>query len=376
MDPNQIILLQLARLRLSEAQKTMVQNYLPLIDWNKLFALAHRGGVAGIVAQHLTEFSVPPRIKLRFVKAALAIQRINKLFMEEVRELCSAAEEEHLTLVPLKGAALNMGLPYNDLGMRPMCDLDLLARPGEIAQIDVLLKSRGYDRGHSDYLELKFHHHLTYVKHKGKDAQITVELHWNATGILYEHPQVSKAIFDRLWMHSFQGTRICFLHPEDMLLFLLVHIAVHRYRGPLKWLVDVVECAELFKNQISWSNIWDKARTLGALHATIYAAKLVEELFSVSIPMPPCSLSRLALLERLAPAKQIVAHELPYDWSRKLWPLTSFIMNDSWLASVNYVLIKCFKNVERRFNVRVPDYLIPYANRSSRRMAMLLPMTK
>ena len=74
------------------------------------------------------------------------------------------------------------------------------------------------------------------------------------------------------------------LDPIDSLLSVGLHLAQHRYRVQLKWLVDVAEVARYYEPAIDWDEFWRRTQELGALRAMTYVFVLAKELLQAPLP--------------------------------------------------------------------------------------------
>jgi hypothetical protein len=284
MTPTHLLLLRLARLALTDEDRLFVENHARAVDWSEVFRLAQRGGIAGLVARHLAGLPVPLEVRHSFLAMALQTRAQNTVMMDEARRLCGAAEAQGLMLVPLKGAALNSGLPYDDLSLRAMCDLDLLTRRGQMNQVERLMRQEGYEGFGDRTYYLRYSHHLHYRRPLGGDRFIYLELHWTALRAAFGRPAYDEALLQRSVVRRHQGVAFRALHPDDLMLTLLLHLADHRFRAQLKWGVDLAEVARVYEGILDWLAIFDQARMLGASRVVSYAAALVQELFQGPLP--------------------------------------------------------------------------------------------
>ena len=65
-------------------------------------------------------------------------------FKQELCTLLQAAAEEDISRIPLKGSPLVFEY-YEDPGLRPMADLDILARAKDLPRLDEILQRVGYE---------------------------------------------------------------------------------------------------------------------------------------------------------------------------------------------------------------------------------------
>ncbi len=359
------LLLSLSRCELTSAEHRAISARAGAADWSTIFDLARRGGVAGMVSRHLQGLPVPTEIALRFVLDHLLTERRNRIIMAESLSLCAEAEEQGLTLIPLKGADLNLSRPYNDPGLRWMCDLDLLTSRHQVEALEGFLRERGYEEHGDRESYLRYYHHLGYQRQIGRE-QVSLELHFTALHVMYGDPRADARLIERARVEEVQvpgpgdssasrtgqGRKIRRLHPEDATLSVLLHFAEHRFRGQLKWLVDIAELARHRETHLDWGEILEAARTLGARRAALHALGLARVLLGAPIPDLPHR-SRLApLLGRLSTAAAVVESEEQPCWGRRA--LINLLSFDAPLPGLSYLLHKGAELAEGHLHLRLP----------------------
>jgi hypothetical protein len=355
LGPMHQLLLRLARLTLTAEDHVFVAARVEDADWAELFELARRGGVCGLVSRHIERgrLPLPAAWRKRFCAAALCTEAQNRVLVAEARRLCAAAEEEGLTLIPLKGAALNMGLPYADLGLRPMVDLDLLTRRGEMAHLEGLLLRCGFSPCGQRATYLRWYHHTGYFRQVG-GIGVLVELHWTALHVMYGHPGIDGEVVARAGLRSVEGEPLRFLDPAAMLLSVALHVAVHRYRAGLKWLVDVAELARSTAAEIDWDWLWRTAHAAGARRALSHVFHLARHLLAAPLPAERGSLLQSALGHLSPPETLVCSAPQPRLLGRVAINLLQY---DSPLDGLAYAFHKGAEILERTTGIERPRWL-------------------
>lgn len=272
--------------------------------------------------------------------------------LESTRGLCAAAEAEGLTLIPLKGTALNLLGIYDDPGLRTQCDVDLLTSRDQILRMDRLLHQHGFEEDRIPHAyELRHSHHLRYVQ-EGAPTRLLLELHW--TGLLdrYSRRDEERRILARCGMQVVQGVELRMLAPDDLVLLVMLHFCIHRYRGQLKWLVDVAELARQFEDVLDWSAIWARAQRIGALRAVSLAAELARNHLAAPIPHHGRLTLALGLLRQLAPIQSVVTSQPQPAWRHRL--LINILQYDSPLHAALFLAGKGTEVLERERGIRLP----------------------
>src|SRR5207245_1515524 len=169
----------------------------------------------------------------------------------ELARLLKSFEREHIPVIALKGPVLAETL-YVHPALRPYTDLDLLIRRETLAGVDDLLQRLGYRRladAHSFRFDVAYDHATLYVAASG----VHVDLHWS----LLSEPRYSwnereaQAVWDRTVPIRVAGEEALGLCPEDLVLYLAVHLAVHHSLAGLLWYYD------LFLILVRWSGTLD-----------------------------------------------------------------------------------------------------------------------
>ncbi|MFH1131039.1 MAG: nucleotidyltransferase family protein [Pseudomonadota bacterium] len=356
-DKTNQVLIRLCRIVLSPSDCAFIRENSSQTDWQQLFWLACCGGVAGLVTQHLVALRFPMKVVQKFSVIGLHVGAQNKELMAETTRLCETAENGGLVLIPIKGAALNMGLPYEDLSLRAMCDLDLVTGREQIAKVEQLLLDHGYREQRKRAQSLLYSHHMNYVKYRGR-TKVLIELHWTPFFEAYGDLKTDREIIERSQVHCHNGAKIRMLDPEDMYLSLVLHLAVHRYRSRLKWLVDLAEYCRTKEKQICWEKVWDTARDLGGLRAAAYGTLLARDLLEAPVPNIP-SFSFLPILRQFCPESMLISSRPQPSYGERF--LIDFLLHDSPLSGMRQSLHKAVELLDRYWAIRLPH---PIARRN------------
>lgn len=186
--------------------------------------------------------------------------------LRDLDEAGRAFDRAGVRAVALKGAALVTGPApvYDDAGLRPMGDLDLLVRPDEAGAAGRILRSLGYEPvGSPSFARL-----LGKREHLRADGT-TVDLH----ALIRPYPLLAGACrFDAAWLRDgAEGGPVARPAPDALLLHLAFHLALVHLPDRLVWLVDIAETIRRLGPAIDWDRALRRARQ-GRLRPALWAA--------------------------------------------------------------------------------------------------------
>jgi hypothetical protein len=246
-----------------------------------------------------------PQSVIRELRGDYLHTRLRNSGMQRILAVVLATlNDAALPVVLLKGAALAFAV-YDDPGLRPMSDLDLLVRRADVEAAVAALAGVGYRAhmpGHATLAEwLAVENELVLV---GPEAAYTlIELHWS----LFDAPHYQRVIDPEwLWQTAVpvtvagQGAHI--LGPEAQILHLCGHLALH-HEGQqafgnrtikLLWLADIAEVIHRYGDGIDWGRLLQKAQAFDLVLSLQLVLGRVDALWPGIVPAEPCA--RLAAM--------------------------------------------------------------------------------
>jgi hypothetical protein len=279
-------------------------------DWPLLIAQAGSHKVASLLRQRLRRFGLLDAVpessqrQLRQFTRATAVRNLS--IFRQIHEISSTLGPE-IPLIILKGACLARTL-YDDCALRPMGDVDVLARPEHEKSVAAALRRLGYR-----HTEVRFpamfegcHHDVPFVRANAA----AIELHR-----LLELPGAPFQIdHDGLWARAVpaEGSPGCYyLAPEDQLLHLCLHAGYHhQFNIGLYAFIDIgLMCAH---PALNWPAFIERARSWKAERCAALTLHL-----AACLAMAPVPAEVLAALdprdfspERLRHARESVYYKL------------------------------------------------------------------
>lgn len=244
-------------------------------------SLAH--GVGTILLKRLAEkgqLDIMPaasRQKLTASKLRTAIE--NTQLYVELAAVLNSLNAANVPVVVLKGTHL-AELVYANISLRPMDDIDLLVKEGDLNIVTQTLASLGYQQLDSDAQRMKSNdpHHLTpFRKHGCKP----IEVHWKV-------PSLDAVWVEEAWGRTervkIAGVPAMILSPEDLLLHLSVHASVHhRFGIGLRPLCDIQAVLERHRDAMDWAALSAAAQRCRVRNAVYLTLRVAQEMVGAAV---------------------------------------------------------------------------------------------
>lgn len=253
-------------------------------DWDAIVGLAVAHGVGPLLGRALAECGCAPgevRERLAAERRAVALANLRK--HGELRRIVPALAAEGIDLIPLKGLQLAEAV-YGDMSLRPMSDMDLLVRRGDVGRALAVLRRQGY--GHDVELSDAAGAMLDSKCNVGLEHEsldVWLELHW----ALEEPPGHSPEAIDAVWRTAGHGriadTQVRLMAAELLLLHVCVHLARnHAFAFSLRGLCDIAEITR--RCAIDWDRVVELAARHGWTRPAAAALWLAREHIGASVP--------------------------------------------------------------------------------------------
>jgi Uncharacterised nucleotidyltransferase len=256
-------------------------------DQNALLLNAVEQGVAPWYYSRLRS-SVLPQPSSTFLARLHESYLLNHLrnltVWRQLREVLEELRDVGIPVILLKGAHL-AEIVYGEPALRPMSDLDLLVKKGDLLRTWQLLLGLGYSPlSVSDEPDYEQHHHIRPVC---KAGAIPIEIHHTI-----EPPGASFAInIDHFWSRAqdavVAGVQARVLCPEDLLLHLCLHSAYnHRFQVRMLQLWDIAVSIRHYDRRIDWQRLAATSNKYKVSRFVFSCLLLVAETFGVD-EIPP-----------------------------------------------------------------------------------------
>jgi hypothetical protein len=257
------------------------------LDWDRALQTAEAESLAPAVAfafrgahHERVPSAVHARLRRHFVEATAR----HLVLTGELARLLKSFACDDVPVMPLKGPVLAENF-YPDAALRPFTDLDLLTRREHVERVDDLLRRLGYRRiadDHSFDFDVAYDRATLYRSPSG----VHVDLHWS----LLSEPRYSwneseaQRVWDRAVPIQVAGEEALSLCPEDLFLYLCVHLAVHHSLAGLLWYYDLFLILERWGDRIDWEAVRARASRWHVRAAAYFALRELARLFDARIP--------------------------------------------------------------------------------------------
>ena len=231
----------------------------------------------------LDDVVVPPDEAMRLRDVYLHCLLKNEAILEQLSEILEEIRGAGQSVLVLKGAYL-ANCVYEEPALRPMTDIDLLARTGEAESVQQTLATLGYRQAqYPESLDFSKLHHLTPMS---KPGLVEVEVHHGLApkGAPFEHD--AEGLWDRSMVTSV-GDSLLLRHPapDDVLLHLCAHSAYNdRFRMGLPAACDIDAVVRRLGDDVDWERLVLTANSDGRARFAFVALSLARVLLETDVP--------------------------------------------------------------------------------------------
>lgn len=288
-------------------------------DAERLVALAEKLKLSALLYRVLNDAgcALPAPLQGRLATAYRATlgraMRCRWVLMDVARAFADAG----VPLIVLKGLTLAETV-YPDLGTRVMSDLDLLVHMKDVDRAHDLLSGLGYSPhseanpvGHGEAFVRQFEGERLYL-HPDRPF-CPVELHWfliNRDWFRVTTRLEEDALWQRAQPLLLDGLAAWQLSPEDTVLYLCLHLAIHHRYSLVRGFVDLDRLIR-YGPPLDWEALVSRAHSARLRNVAYFALALGQELLGTPLPAqvlsslrPPTTLRWL--VGRLIPLSGIV----------------------------------------------------------------------
>lgn len=236
--------------------------------WPGLADAARRAGLSGFLLDAFNRAGgrVPSATTDALREHASRIAAHNVHLRQVLRPVIRAFDRAGIPLMLLKGAALNL-IHRDGMDLRPMSDIDVMIRPCHVEESDALLRRTGFGPGKNLVRPDFFPTYYGETEYRSAPpASVRIDLHVRPFRPLrYARTVPDEAFWDGAQAVTLDDSRVLIPGPEDMLLHLAGHAAIHGATR-LLWLYDIKRFADSSGPRIRWELVVERARRWRVSH--------------------------------------------------------------------------------------------------------------
>ncbi len=207
----------------------------------KLKKLADTEFLPPLLYYHLKTFNIPgyshmlPQLKDSYMRNTAR----NVLLLKQLKALKKQAEQKGIKIILLKGAALAMSV-YNEIGLRPMDDIDILVEQKHVDRIKELMEQNSMhplfkDTNQNWLFNIKSH----IVPYQTDDSILSLDVHTRLFDDRFIHFAELKP-FENTFTINWDNESFLTLDPYTAFIYGLYHIAVHHnFSCKLRDIIDL-----------------------------------------------------------------------------------------------------------------------------------------
>ncbi|MBW2594439.1 MAG: nucleotidyltransferase family protein [Deltaproteobacteria bacterium] len=233
------------------------------IDWNVFLEKARGESVSPLVFSHLPEiaahYDIPEYVTEELKKDYYLSATKNALIFEELKKVLGLFHQRGIQVIVMKGAAL-AETAYGNLALRPMSDVDLLVKNGDLYQTDELLKKLGYspaDRS-VDYVDFNSTYLTTLDYRNPAKNSPSFHVHWHfVNSTIPNESYIGYIEMEDIWRDAVRtniaDTKTWVMSPHH----LIIHLSEHALRvthslNKLSYFCDIDRAINYYGEDLDW----------------------------------------------------------------------------------------------------------------------------
>ena len=287
----------ISRIHLRQVDRDYIRNFsLQDVNWEHLAVLAEMEGVAGFLYYHLRhsdlDVSLPESVTDRLENHYRQTAEHTFTTVSEIKNLSVKPAKVRIPVIALQGlSAINL---YNDPGLRPLGDVDLMVDPSHKEMLKGLFLEAGY-RPPITY---------PYLLHKNG---MWIDIHTHILNLdriqarRYLFPEDLASMWNKAVPFFDDSDGVLRLDPLDNFVALAAHALKHSYSRTI-WLVDLHESLlKLTGSSDDWEDMVKRVKFWRQEKVVLYALILMQRIFDLQVPAwveQKLGIHRLSALEK------------------------------------------------------------------------------
>ena len=257
----------------------------PGVDWGRVQALALGHGLLPPVRRHLTDLgALPASAQDGFARLHAGIVARSARLVQELGLVVAALDAAGVECLVYKGPALAAQV-FGDPRARAFQDLDLLVRPGDLAQARRVLFAAGYRRLHPDTARTpqpvlsRSECDESFIH---TQREVPIELHWSVVPPYFSVPLTTDSLFEGRVRVAIGERQVWAPGVPDLLLLLALNSAKDGWCR-----LEPIFClAELVRREpgLPWPALRARAEALRLARVWQVALLLAHRLLGAPLP--------------------------------------------------------------------------------------------
>lgn len=274
------------------------------IDFDRFLDLAREEGLSALLFKILKENGLiqrfPAIIQKSLRDSYLLSLTNNIVLMNDLSRVILSFEEKGIKTIVLKGMAL-LERVYQDIGVRPVMDIDLLICDGDQYVGPTLCSCPHKVREILEGLGYRLTSTCPMIYDNGRtiiDIHTDIDSFTRLGSIPYTPKLNTTTLWERGYPYGVSFNSVRILSPEDTVLTLSIHLVKHSFLR-LLWLIDIIEVIKATPG-FDWKKLDQRARDSDFGKILYYVLLYIKEVFGI-IPghlLSEVNPGRMGLIER------------------------------------------------------------------------------
>jgi hypothetical protein len=261
-------------------------------DWAEIVNIAFRQGVSPVLYYKLKQSGMSDKV-LASAYGKLRIQyrdTLNKNMRRyyALKKVLECLQLAGIPVIVLKGAYLAEHI-YDNIGLRPMADIDLMVHRYDSEIVCNVLETMKYIPGESNANEIR-HTYTNEIHYYHPEGLVAIDLHFKLDQEASPFSVDPEGLWQRAQPTTTLGLNTLTLSTEDHFIYLCYHTAFRHMFYELKHLIDVYYYLLKFNERIEWEKVVDIASKWGLQRNIVLTTDILEHMLKVTISPPLASL--------------------------------------------------------------------------------------
>lgn len=206
----------------------------------------------------------------------------NATRLKTITSLTQTLESNGIKYLLMKGLANAIDL-YDDLGARPMSDIDILITPEDLAHCHQILTEWGWQTQTPPvHQRIRFQYASTYLHPDGGN----LDLHWRPAEYFTTDDYKATDLGDRKTI-SWMGQSIHTLNPTTNLACTILHGVAWNHLSPVRWVSDALLLLKQHQSAIEWDQFETLTQRYHFSHITRAGLRYLVEHFAEAATLVP-----------------------------------------------------------------------------------------